>query len=183
MALPDNFNIYICGEHEVQEFRDKNINVALSFAQPGNIFFPNYSGIYGGSEPCQLHEFFFHDTWPGQAHSDSLKRPSIDDVRRIITIANDIKARLKKGEQVNCLCQCYAGISRSTAAAYIILSVLLEQWGEREAWANVKYRRDIARPNPLMVYMADCELNRQWKMIAPIKGCVDFARDYDPNKK
>ena len=183
MPLPRNFNLYICGADEVQHFRDKDINVALTFTQPGSIFFPDYTGIYSDdSSKFALHEFFFHDAWPGDAHSDALRMPSVKDIERIITIAKDIQRRLKDGEKVNVLCQCAAGISRSTAAAYIILCVLLEEWGEREAWSNVRYRREIARPNPFMVLMADEALKRQWKMIAPIKACVDFATGYNPNK-
>jgi predicted protein tyrosine phosphatase len=98
-------------------------------------------------------------------------------VNNIIKIAKDIDSRLKNGEKVNCLFQCQEGISRSTAAAYIVLAYLMGEYNEREAKNLVLNKRDIARPNPLMVKMADELMGRKWKMIAPWQNCVDFARE------
>jgi predicted protein tyrosine phosphatase len=35
-------------------------------------------------------------------------------------------------------------------------------------------RRDIAKPNPLMVKIADEQLARNWKMVAPWKNYLDL---------
>ena len=105
------------------------------------------------------------------------------DIIFIADQANNIKKELARGKQVNVLFNCMAGISRSTAAAYIVLNVIMGEWSERAIWAEVLNKRPIARPNPLMVSTADDHLNRDGKMMTPLKNCLDFLRrDGDSNE-
>lgn len=63
---------------------------------------------------------------------------------------------------------CFAGISRSPAAAYIVAAALAPGRDEAElAWA-LRLASPSATPNPLLVRHADALLGRQGRMVAAI---------------
>ncbi len=66
-------------------------------------------------------------------------------------------------------CHCAAGVSRSTAAAFILQCVSRPPGEEREALEAVIEDRPMAAPNNLMVQYADEVLDRGGAMIAAIK--------------
>jgi hypothetical protein len=181
--LPNNFNFYIGGRYDIKYLRDKEINYFIGFTHPGNSepYSPELVFEHLGYV-SEFHLFSYHDAHSA-AHKDmGLKMPDEELIKEIIRHGGIIKGKLKAGEQVNAAIMCQAGISRSTATAYIILCIILGEWNEREAWAYVLNKRDVARPNPLMVSIADSLLKRNFKMIAPLKNCVDFSRkDPDSN--
>lgn len=65
---------------------------------------------------------------------------------------------------------CYAGISRSTAAAYIITAALRPERDEKELAATLRWLSPSATPNPRLIAVADALLGRQGRMIEAIKG-------------
>lgn len=68
------------------------------------------------------------------------------------------------------LIHCFAGISRSTAAAYI-LACHFGAPGQEDSIANTLRRASpAATPNNLMVALADDLLNRDGRMIAAIRS-------------
>ena len=64
------------------------------------------------------------------------------------------------------LVHCWAGVSRSTAAAFTILCDRNPEVDEREIASALRYRAPHAYPNPLMVRLADTALGRGGRMIA-----------------
>jgi predicted protein tyrosine phosphatase len=68
------------------------------------------------------------------------------------------------------LVHCWAGISRSTAASFILLCDKREPGMEREIANTLRYRAPHAHPNPLMVSIADRMLDRGGRMIAAIES-------------
>jgi predicted protein tyrosine phosphatase len=68
------------------------------------------------------------------------------------------------------LVHCWAGISRSTAAAYILLCDRHEPGAEMEIARALRYRAPHACPNPLMIRIADAMLERDGRMIDAIQG-------------
>ncbi|MBQ0709749.1 MULTISPECIES: tyrosine phosphatase family protein [unclassified Ochrobactrum] len=68
------------------------------------------------------------------------------------------------------LIHCYAGISRSTAAAYIIASALNPTLDESELARIVRSLSPSATPNIRLVALADEILNRQGRMVAAIRA-------------
>jgi len=64
------------------------------------------------------------------------------------------------------LVHCWAGVSRSTAAAFTILCDRNPDAGEREIAMALRYRAPHAYPNPLMVRLADRALGRGGRMVA-----------------
>jgi predicted protein tyrosine phosphatase len=63
---------------------------------------------------------------------------------------------------------CYAGVSRSTAAAYVIACAIDPARDEMEAALALRAASPTATPNPLMVAIADRHLRREGRMIAAI---------------
>jgi predicted protein tyrosine phosphatase len=71
---------------------------------------------------------------------------------------------------------CYAGVSRSTAAAFIALCALDPQADEAELAREIRRRSPSATPNLRMVSFADTLLRRDGRMVAAIEA-IGRGRD------
>jgi predicted protein tyrosine phosphatase len=175
MPLPKNFTFYISGRHELKYLADRQINYFIGFNHPG--WYEPYTQ-YDVFEHLGYIENFLtlevHDAFTPEHRKMGLLMPDQTLAEKIVYEAFKIKEKLDKGEQVNLLCGCAAGISRSTAACYIILCYLLGEWNEREALALIENKRSIARPNPLMVKLADDYLKRGYKTVGILKNHLDL---------
>lgn len=65
---------------------------------------------------------------------------------------------------------CYAGISRSTAAAYATLCALLPDVHEMDLAIRLRHASPTATPNARIVALADAALNRDGRMVAAISA-------------
>lgn len=65
---------------------------------------------------------------------------------------------------------CYAGISRSTAAAYAIACALAPERAEDDIARELRTASPSATPNTLIVEIADAQLRRQGRMVAAIRA-------------
>ncbi len=65
---------------------------------------------------------------------------------------------------------CYAGISRSTASAYIIAAALAPSRDETELAGTLRRLSPSATPNIRLVMLADAMLGRQGRMVDAIKA-------------
>ena len=65
---------------------------------------------------------------------------------------------------------CYAGISRSTASAYIIAAALAPKRDEVELAQTLRKLSPSATPNPRLIAVADTLLSRQGRMIEAIEA-------------
>ena len=160
--LPPNFNFYICGVDEVPEYEDKFITDVIAFTHPGNTNEATYDKF---NMSPKINKFCVHDVFDNRYHPHVLVWPTDCLVKEIIEVSNKIKTRIDSGEQVECLVHCQAGISRSTAAAFILLAVLTGEWKERDCINEIYQRRNIMKPNPLIIEFADKLLNRGGKML------------------
>jgi predicted protein tyrosine phosphatase len=68
---------------------------------------------------------------------------------------------------------CWAGISRSTAAAFITLCALNEEGLENDIARSIREASSTAAPNALMVSIADDILGRQGQMVDAIRSIGD----------
>lgn len=73
------------------------------------------------------------------------------------------------------LVHCWAGISRSTAAAYIVLCDLHGAGHENRIAAALRFHAPYAQPNRLMVHHADHLLNRGGRMVAALDALPPAA--------
>ena len=71
---------------------------------------------------------------------------------------------------------CWAGISRSTAAAYIAASVLNPDLDEQHLARRLRASSPSATPNPRLIALADAMLGRDGRMI---KAIADIGRGAD----
>jgi predicted protein tyrosine phosphatase len=101
-------------------------------------------------------------TLPGEAH-----------VRRLLDFARswDRAAPL--------VVHCYAGISRSTASAYIIAAALSPKRDEDELARTLRQLSPTATPNPRLVAVADVLLGRDGRMVEAIKAIGRGADAYE----
>ncbi|MER9850414.1 tyrosine phosphatase family protein [Mesorhizobium sp. M0106] len=65
---------------------------------------------------------------------------------------------------------CYAGISRSTASAYIIAAALAPKRDEAELAETLRALSPTATPNPRLIAIADALLDRRGRMIEAIQA-------------
>jgi predicted protein tyrosine phosphatase len=65
---------------------------------------------------------------------------------------------------------CFAGISRSTASAYMIALALNPELDERELALDLRWRAPSATPNPKLIEIADAVLGRQGRMVDAIRS-------------
>lgn len=65
---------------------------------------------------------------------------------------------------------CYAGISRSTASAYIIAAALQPSRNEQELADTLRAASPSATPNPRLVALADAMLGRNGRMVAAVRS-------------
>jgi predicted protein tyrosine phosphatase len=104
---------------------------------------------------------FFNDISEEQP---DLAAPSEGDVAAIIAFARgwDRKAPM--------LIHCYAGISRSTAAAYITACVVRPDLAETLLADRLRVASPTATPNARMIAYADAQLERDFRMIGAIEA-------------
>jgi predicted protein tyrosine phosphatase len=74
---------------------------------------------------------------------------------------------------------CYAGISRSTAAAYIAACALKPERDEAELARELRAASPSATPNPRFVALADRILGREGRMVAAITAIGRGADAYE----
>ena len=65
---------------------------------------------------------------------------------------------------------CYAGISRSTASAYIIAAALAPKRDEAELAQTLRALSPSATPNPRLIAVADALLDRKGRMVEAIQA-------------
>lgn len=115
----------------------------------------------------------FHDITTPQP---GLVHPRDDHVADILAFAADWDRRAPM------VVHCWAGISRSTAAAFMTLCALNPQARESEIARRLRDRSPTATPNALMIEIADRMLGRDGRMIDAIEaiGQGRFAMEGEP---
>lgn len=73
-------------------------------------------------------------------------------------------------QQAPILFHCWAGVSRSTAGAYIAANFVKGSGAEQEIAQNLRQAAPFASPNSLVISLADNYLKRNGKMISAIQA-------------
>lgn len=95
---------------------------------------------------------------------DGMTMPGEDHVRSLLDFAR------KWDRAKPMVVHCYAGISRSTASAYIIAAALAPKRDEVELAQTLRKLSPSATPNPRLIAVADALLSRQGRMIEAIEA-------------
>jgi predicted protein tyrosine phosphatase len=112
----------------------------------------------------------FHDiTEPREGHV----APSPDHVRQMLAFA----AGTPNGGAL--LIHCYAGISRSTAAAYAIACAARPDRSEADIAMELRRLSPSATPNALIIAHADAQLGRHGRMVEAIRSIGRGAEAFE----
>lgn len=95
---------------------------------------------------------------------DGKTMPGEDHVRALL----DFAYRWDRAKPL--VVHCYAGISRSTASAYIIASALAPKRDEVELARTLRFLSPTATPNPRLIAVADMLLGRDGRMVSAIES-------------
>jgi predicted protein tyrosine phosphatase len=95
---------------------------------------------------------------------DGMTMPGEDHVRNLLGFAR----RWDRAKPM--VVHCYAGISRSTASAYIIAAALAPKRDEAELALSLRALSPSATPNPRLIAVADTLLGREGRMISAIEA-------------
>ena len=155
----------ICGKHEVDRFAAEGVTHLLSLEDPGTA---KSTPAWFSGPHVQLH---LHDLdTPQEAATLRGVLPSRDHVLEILKVgAACLEASSSSSTRVHLLVHCYAGISRSTAAAYVVTTQALGVENAPEALAFVLRSRPEAFPNQLIVRHADRILQGQGRLLAALQ--------------
>jgi predicted protein tyrosine phosphatase len=90
--------------------------------------------------------------------ADGVTLPAVEHVERLIAFGRawDRAAPL--------VIHCFAGVSRSTAAAYIVAAALKPERDETELAKALRQASPSATPNKLLIALADAQLGRNGRM-------------------
>ena len=89
--------------------------------------------------------------------------PGEEHVRAILDFGRDWD------REAPMIVHCFAGISRSTASAYMIALALNPDLDERELAQDLRWRAPSATPNPKLIEIADAVLGRNGRMVDAIR--------------
>lgn len=113
---------------------------------------------------------------PGEAERLSLLFNDITEPRDGLTMPNESHVRallefaMKWDRAKPLLIHCYAGVSRSTASAYIVASALNPTLDETKLAQKLRALSPSATPNIRLITLADDMLGRNRRMVAAIKA-------------
>lgn len=137
----------------------------ISLLDPGTAF-PKLKG-YGEARHLQLS---LHDI---EAEAEGLHAVSDDRMRTLL----DFVGGWERSAPI--LIHCYAGISRSTATAFITACALNPDADEEEIARALRTASPTASPNRRFVALADSELGRAGRMVRAIDSIGRGGNWYD----
>lgn len=141
--------LVICPLHEV--------DAAIRRWRPSHVISMASPGAEMAQTPDDLTQLrlTFHDIAEPR---EGLRAASVADVDRLLTFA------LTWQRTAPLLIQCWAGVSRSPAAAYVVGCALTRPGQEEDLAARIRAAAPFATPNPRLVSLADAALNRNGAM-------------------
>jgi predicted protein tyrosine phosphatase len=174
------FKITICGIDELIDHSTARVTHVLSILDPSTPE-PTAFGDYG--EHARL-ELRFHDVIENRvAGYDS---PQPHHIEKLLAFGQDL---MKEPEgTAHLLVHCHMGISRSTAAATLLLAEARPDWSGSQVMAEIAGVRSKAWPNLRMVEIGDEMLGRGGDLVRAVRArhhalamaqpqIADFMRD------
>ena len=146
-------NLLVCPLHKVdQALRLWRPSHVISLSSPGS----EQAMIAPGPERLKL---IFHDI---PEPRPGFKSASQDDVANLIAFAR------RWPRERPMLIQCWAGVSRSPAAAYVVACALTATGQETRLARQLRTAAPFATPNPHVIALADDALGRKGGMVDAI---------------
>lgn len=156
--------IHVCPLPAIdQTLHDSGANHLLSVMAPGDMIDP-----WPGIDPDKHLRVAINDI---VAPAEGLVLAEAGHIEQIIEFAKSWAAAgdmTGGGPRQNLLIHCWAGISRSTAAAYIALCALNQSVPETVVAGALRAAAPFAKPNLHLVDLADSVLGRRGRLAAAI---------------
>jgi predicted protein tyrosine phosphatase len=164
-----SFRVTICGIPELDEHCAAGVTHILSILDPEWRDPPSIAGF----PPHRRLALRFHDIIEP---TRDLLAPSRDDVERLLAFGRE----LDEPAGGHLLVHCHAGVSRSTAAAALILAQAHPDRPAGEVLDAVAQIRPRAWPNLLILEFGDVLLGRDGEIIAAAGALYRRVLDRDP---
>jgi len=163
------FEVTICGIDELGLHCDGRVTHVLSILDPG---WPELEA-FGDFDPHQRLELRFHDVIEAGA---GWTAPERQDVELLLTFGRD----LTEVQDPHILVHCHAGVSRSTAAAALILAQARPDRPAEEALLTVVRRRPRAWPNLRIIELGDALLGRRGEIVEAARAHYRRVLEREP---
>jgi len=174
------FKITICGIDELVDHSDAKVTHVLSILDPATPE-PDAFGAYGEHAKLELR---FHDVI--EANVPGYDSPQPHHIEALLEFGRDLIGR-PPGE-AHLLVHCHMGISRSTAAALLLLAEATPDRPAGEMMAEIADVRSKAWPNLRMIEIGDEMLglkgslveavrDRHHQMARSLPQVADYMRD------
>jgi predicted protein tyrosine phosphatase len=151
----------------------KHLDASVARHRPSHVLTllsPGHEASARCEPPFEQHlQLYFHDITEPRA---GLIAPDRDSVGSIVDFARGWNGARPM------LVHCWAGISRSSAAAFMI-SCARNPGCERDIALDLRQRAPFATPNRLMVALADDVLQRAGRMIEAVEGIGRGAEAFE----
>ena len=163
------FRLTICGIPELNEHCTTGVTHVLSLLDPDCDDPPALTAF----APHQRIALRFHDVI--EPKPDRIP-PSLRDVERLLALGR----QLIDAPQGHLLIHCHAGVSRSTAAAALILAQAWPDRPARVAFDAVTNIRPRAWPNMRILELGDGLLGRNGEIVAAVAAVYRRVLERDP---
>jgi predicted protein tyrosine phosphatase len=157
------FEITICGIDELPSHTDRGVTHVLTLLDPGWPS-PDALATLGARQYLDLRFYDIIDPHPG------LAAPEIEHVERLLAFGRGL-ANIGTG---HLLVHCHMGISRSSAATFLLLAQARPDRAAGELLAEIVRIRPHAWPNLRIVELGDAMMARDGELIA---ATVERYRD------
>ena len=163
------FEVTICGIDELGLHCEGRVTHVLSILDPG---WPEPEAL-GAFDPHQRLELRFHDVIEAGA---GWMAPQQQDVEHLLAFGRDLAGE----KEPHLLVHCHAGVSRSTAAATLILTQARPGRPAEEALLTVVRRRPRAWPNLRIIELGDALLGRRGEIVEAARAHYRRVLEHEP---
>jgi len=163
------FAITICGIPEIEEHSTAGITHILSIHDPDLLDPPEF----GRFPPHRRLALRFHDIIEPRPRQIA---PSRADVERLLEFGREVEG----APRGHLLIHCHAGVSRSTAAAALILAQAVPERPAHEVFAAIVRIRPRAWPNLRILEFGDDILGRSGDIVAAVPDVYRGVLDRQP---
>jgi predicted protein tyrosine phosphatase len=163
------FQLTICGIDELGLHCEERVTHVLSILDPD---WPELEA-FGAFDPHQRLELRFHDVIDAGA---GWIAPDREDVERLL----DFGRELSRARETHLLVHCHAGVSRSTAAATLIVAQTRPDRPAEQALLEVVRQRPRAWPNLRILELGDALLGRRGEIVSAARAHYRRALEREP---
>jgi predicted protein tyrosine phosphatase len=162
--------ITICGIRELGEHSAAGVTHVLSILGPNSPDPPEFTAF----APHRRLNLRFHDVIEPQPDQIA---PTREDVERLLVFGQEVA----ETPEAHLLVHCHAGVSRSTAAAALILMQANPEWSAGAALDAIAEIRPRALPNLLILELGDVLLGRNGEIAAAVSTIYRRVLARDPD--